>query len=160
MLLQLSAASAFASGNAIARFGGEHGTVNTTNPTALYYNPAGLGFSEGAQLYLDGQLALRSMQWSHALGQGDVAEPDGWKGANYGTAKALNLFGGPMLGASFHVGDFVLGAAAYAPFGGNVHFDRTETFASSLYPGAADGVARWHGFEAGTMSIYGTVGGA
>lgn len=160
LLLQLSAASAYASGNAIARFGGEHGTVNATNPTALYYNPAGLGFSEGSQLFVDGQLALRSLQWTHAMGQGDAPEPAGFAGANYGTATALNLFGGPMLGASVKLGQLTLGAAAYAPFGGNVHFDRTETFAGSMYPGAADGVARWHGYDAGTMSIYATAGGA
>jgi long-chain fatty acid transport protein len=42
-----AASGASAAGFATARFGGEHGTVVTTNPTALYYNPAGLGFSEG-----------------------------------------------------------------------------------------------------------------
>jgi len=130
-----------ASGNAIARFGGEHGTVNATNPTALYYNPAGLGFSQGAQLFLDGQLALRSLHWTHAMGQGDLAEPDGAAGANYGTARALNVFGGPMLGGSYQLGQLVLGAAAYAPFGGNVHFERNDAFASGAYPGAADGRA-------------------
>ena len=57
---------ASASGNAIARFGGEHGTVNATNPTSLYYNPAGIGFADGIQLFVDGQLALRSFQWKHA----------------------------------------------------------------------------------------------
>lgn len=149
-----------ASGNAIARFGGEHGTVNATNPSALYYNPAGLGFSEGAQLFLDGQLALRSLHWTHAMGQGDAAEPDGAAGVNYGTAKALNVFGGPMLGGSYRLGQLVLGAAAYAPFGGNVHFARNDALASGAYPGAADGVARWHGYDASTLSIYATAGGA
>jgi long-chain fatty acid transport protein len=152
--------AASASGNAIARFGGEHGTVNDTNPTALFYNPGALGFSSGTQLFLDGQIALRSFQWTHARGQGDTAEPDGFAGANYGKAEALNVFGGPMLGASFHLGDFVLGAAAFAPFGGNVHFDGNPAFANTMYPGAADGVARWHAIDASTLSIYGTLGAA
>lgn len=151
---------AAAAGTAIARFGSEHGTVNAQNPTALYYNPGALGFLEGTQLFLDGQLALRSLQWEHPQGQGDVAEPDGFAGANYGTARALNLFGGPMLGASMQLGRFVVGAAAYAPFGGRVAFDREESFADSMYPGAADGVARWHAINAQTMSIYGTLGAA
>ncbi|MET0385933.1 MAG: outer membrane protein transport protein [Polyangiales bacterium] len=151
---------ASASGNAIARFGGEHGTVNALNPTALYYNPGALGFSDGVQLFVDGQLALRSLQWSHQLAPTDAAEADGFAGANSGTAKALNVFGGPMLGGSLRVGDFVFGAAGYAPFGGNVSFERNERFAGTQYPGAADGVARWHAFDAATMSIYGTVGAA
>ncbi|HKP60011.1 MAG TPA: outer membrane protein transport protein [Polyangiales bacterium] len=151
-----SATTVHASGFNIARFGGEHGTVNSTNPTALYYNPAGIGFSTGTQLFVDGQLAMRSLGWTHEASVGDVPEPAGFEGANYGTATAFNLFGGPMLGGSMRLGDFAFGAAAYAPFGGNVHFDRNSSFEG----GAADGVARWHAFDAGTMSIYGTLGAA
>lgn len=151
---------ASASGNAIARFGGEHGSVNATNPTSLYYNPAGIGFAEGVQLFVDGQLALRSFHWTHAQGQGDVPEPPGFAGANYGTAKALNVFGGPMLGVSVPLGSLKLGAAVYAPFGGNVHFDDDPRFANTQFPAAADGVARWHAIEASTMSIYATLGAA
>jgi len=148
-----------ASGFAIARFGGELGTVVATNPTAIYYNPGALGF-QGTQLFLDGQLALRSLQWTHAAGQGDVPEPAGFAGANYGTASAFNVFGGPMLGATLKLGNVVLGAGAYAPFGGQVHFDRNEAFANTMYPGAADGVARWHAYQAKTQSIYATLGAA
>lgn len=156
----LWSATAHASGSGIARFGGEHGTVVATNPTALYYNPAGIAFSDGCQLFIDGQLALRSLSWTHAAGQGDVPEPMGFEGANYGTATAFDLFGGPMLGATLRLGDLTLGAAAYAPFGGSEHYDRNERFAGSQFPGAADGVARWHAFEASTMTIYGTLGAA
>jgi len=152
--------SAKASGNATARFGGEHGTVNATNPTALYYNPGALGFSEGIQLFIDGQLALRNLTWKHQPGPGDVDPPDGYADANYGTARASNWFGAPMLGFSMPLGKFVVGAAAYAPFGGSVSFDSDGSFASSEYPGAQAGVARWHGIEGSTSSIYATVGGA
>src|SRR4051812_41946927 len=160
ILISLIARStrAHASGFAIARFGGELGTVVSDNPTALYYNPAGIGFSSGTQLFVDGQLALRSLGWTHAAGVGDVPEPAGFEGANYGTASAFNLLGGPMLGASMRLGDFAFGAAVYAPFGGNVHFDRNTQFEGSMFPGAADGVARWHAFDAATMSVYGTLG--
>jgi long-chain fatty acid transport protein len=82
------------------------------------------------------------------------------EGANYGSASAFNVFGGPMVGGSMRIGDFAFGAAGYAPFGGEVHFDRNERFAGTMYPGAADGVARWHGYDASTMSIYATLGAA
>lgn len=150
--------TAQASGFSVARFGGEHGTVLATNPTALYYNPAGIGFSEFTQLFVDGQLALRRLEWTHAMGEGDVPEPDGYEGANYGTATATNIFGGPMLGATMRLGRFAVGAAVYAPFAGQVHFDGEERWEDTEYPGAADGVARWHGIDASTMSIYGTLG--
>jgi len=151
-------ASAYASGFDIAHFGGEHGTVVDTNPTALYYNPAGIGFSEGLQLFVDGQLALRSLDYTHKPGVGDVADPPGLEGANYGTAHAFNTFAGPMLGATWKPGNLAFGAAVYAPFGGQVSFDRNERFASSMYPGAADSIARWHVFDGSLMSIYTTVG--
>jgi long-chain fatty acid transport protein len=111
-------------------------------------------------LFVDGQLALRSIRWTHAAGTGDAPEPPRYEGANFGTASALNLFGGPMLGATMRFGNFAIGAAGYAPFGGQVSFDRNEYFRNSMYPGAADGVARWHGISASTMSIYGTLGAA
>jgi long-chain fatty acid transport protein len=66
-----------------------------------------------------------------------------------------------MLGATFQpLSHLTLGVAGYAPFGGRVQFDGAPEFAGSPYPGAADGVARWHGIDASTMSIYGTFGAA
>lgn len=111
-------------------------------------------------MFFDGQLALRSFSWTHAMGPGDAPEPSRYEGANYGTAKALNLFGGPMAGATMRLGDFAFGAAAYAPFGGQVSFEKNERFSTSQHPGAVDGVARWHGIEASTMSIFTTLGAA
>jgi long-chain fatty acid transport protein len=63
-----------------------------------------------------------------------------------------------MLGATLQLSNFVLGAAAYAPFGGNVSFDENAHYLSREYPGARDGVARWHGIDGATMSIYTTLG--
>jgi len=111
-------------------------------------------------LFVDGQLALRHFSWTHERGLGDSPEPPRYEGANYGEATALNVFGGPMAGATLRLGDFAFGAAAFAPFGGQVSFDRNEYFANSVYPGAADGVARWHGISGSTMSIFGTIGAA
>src|SRR5689334_2623884 len=93
----LAAAPASAAGFATARFGGEHGSVVTTNPTALYYNPAGLAFSEGIHLMADGTLALRRVTWEHPAAAGDPADPAGGEGANTGRAELFNVFGAPML---------------------------------------------------------------
>ena len=41
-LVLLGSPPALASGFSSAEFGGEHGNVVTTNPTALYFNPAGI----------------------------------------------------------------------------------------------------------------------
>jgi long-chain fatty acid transport protein len=41
-----------------------------------------------------------------------------------------------------------------------VNFDQNRAFANSMFPGAVDGIARWHGYDASTMSIYGTLGAA
>src|SRR5690348_16756158 len=84
-----------ASGFAAARFGGELGGVMATNPTALYYNPAGIGFSTGTSLFVDGSLAIRHFSWRHRRAPTDAPDPPGGEGANTGTAAVTNVFGGP-----------------------------------------------------------------
>src|SRR4051794_18656706 len=81
---------AAASGFAAARFGGEHGTVTGSNPTALYYTPAGIAFSEGTHLFLDGTLALRHASWTHAPAATDEPEPSGAAGDSFGKATLFN----------------------------------------------------------------------
>src|SRR5262245_45104378 len=76
---------AWASGFATARFGGEHGYVVTENPTALYYNPAGLAESEGTHIWVEYDLALRSAGYQHKKAKTDLDEPKGGEGANFGT---------------------------------------------------------------------------
>ena len=148
-----------ASGFAAARFGGEHGHVTTTNPTALYFNPAGIALSSGTALYADGTLAMRRATWTHQPAAGTTAEPPGTEGANVGQANLSNIFGGPMLGASTRLGDFALGLALSVPFGGRARWSRNPRFESSTeFPLAADGVQRWHGIEGALTFIYGTLG--
>jgi long-chain fatty acid transport protein len=161
LLLQLSSSSVKASGYPSISFGGELGLVVTTNPTAIYYNPGALGFS-GTQLMVDAALALRSSSWTHHRGQGDAPEPPGFEGANYGTARSFLVAGGPQFAASLQLGKhLVLGAGVYVPFGGGtLQFDRNEKFANTMYPGAADGITRWHGYDVGMSFFYGTVGAA
>ena len=154
-------ARAGAAGFATARFGGEHGNVTETNPTALYFNPGAIGHSEGLHLFLDGSLALRRLTWEHPIAPNDVPDPAGAEGANSGHAELFNVFGAPMLGATLRVGDFAFGAAAYAPFGGRAEWSQNESFAGGAeYPLAKDGVQRWHSIEGALTYIYGTLGAA
>ena len=154
-----SARAADAAGLATARFGGEQGSVVTTNPTALYYNPAGIGFSDGIHLFLDGQIALRSLTWDHSPGPGDPTTPPQSVG-NSGHASLLNVFGAPALGASMKLGDFAFGAGLFVPFGGQEHFSKNSDFQGSdpSLAGAADGVQRWHVIEGQQAFIYATGG--
>lgn len=158
---QLASSDASANGYASDPFDVQLGSVVAANPTAIYYNPAGLGFS-GTQLLIDAVLVMRSTSWTHAQGQGEVPEPAGFEGANYGTARSFLVAGGPTLAASLRLGEhLVLGGGGYIPFGGGTfRVDRNERFASSMYPGAADGITRWHAYEVGLSAIYATAGAA
>ena len=151
---------AAASGFAAARFGGEHGTVTESNPTALYYNPGGIAFSEGTHLYLDGTLALRHATWTHAQAATDQPEPAGAQGANFGKATLFNVFGGPALGATTRLGPVALGTSVTVPFGGRASWDKNERLQSSMFPLAADGVQRWHSTTGNLAFIYFTGGAA
>jgi len=150
-----------ASGFDTAHFGGEHGSVVTTNPTALYYNPAGVGFSEGTHIFLDGNLAVRNMSWTHQLAPSDPPDPPGGQGANAGTAHLLNVFGGPALGVTTRLGQFAFGAGLFVPFGGRESWDQNQKFVNStMYPLASAGVQRWHVIDGALTFIYTAVGAA
>jgi long-chain fatty acid transport protein len=150
-----------ASGFAAARFGGEHGNVTTTNPTALYFNPAGIALADGVHLFLDGTLALRGASWQHAAAASDPVEPPGGAGANEGTGELFNVFGAPMLGATLGLGRLALGAAVFVPFGGRSHWSKNDAFAgNTTYPLAADGVQRWHSISGAITHLYAAAGAA
>lgn len=154
------ARDARAAGFATAHFGGEQGSVVATNPTALYYNPAGIGFSEGTHLYLDGNLALRGATWTHALAPTDPPDPPGGEGANAGQAHLFNVFGGPALAATTRFGHLAVGAGLFVPFGGRESWATNDAFNNSAFPLAAAGVQRWHSIDGALTFIYGTVGAA
>ena len=118
-----AAAPAFASGFAAAEFGGEQGNVVTTNPTALYFNPAGIAFADGTRLYVSGVLAMRRGSWFHTQAASELPEPPGAEGADTGQARFSNLLAAPALAATTRVGRLALGGAFYVPFGGRVHWD-------------------------------------
>jgi len=155
-----STRAASAAGFATAHFGGEHGSVVTTNPTALYYNPAGMAFSDGLHLMVDGNLALRNANASHSRSPTDPPDPPGGEGANTGNAHLFNVFGAPALGATMRVGRLALGAGLFVPFGGQEHFDQNTRFSSSPFYLAADGIQRWHVIDGQQAYVYGSVGAA
>jgi long-chain fatty acid transport protein len=152
---------ASASGFAAAEFGGEHGNVVTTDPTALYFNPAGIALGEGTRLYVGGVLALRRGSWSHAQAASDPPDPPGAEGADTGQARFSGLLGAPALAATTWVHRVALGGAVYVPFGGSVHWDPNARFVNDpAFPLAADGVQRWHIIDGAVSSLYFTLGAA
>ena len=150
-----------AAGFAAARFGGEHGQVVTTNPTALYYNPAGIAFSEGTHIFADGTLAMRHATWEHPVTPIDFPDPLGAEGQGSGKATLSNVFGGPMLGATHRMGNLAFGASLTVPFGGRAAWDQNIRFENNAtFPLAVDGIQRWHGIEGALTFIYLTAGAA
>ena len=152
---------ALASGFAAARFGGEHGNVTASNPTALYFNPAGLAFASGARvtLFADGVLALRSVTWDRPASPTDVPDPPGAEGANAGRAQLFNAFGGPMLAAAARLDRLAIAAGLFVPFGGRARWGRDARFVGHPdFPLAADGVQRWHGIEGALTFMYFSLG--
>ena len=150
--------SALAAGFATARFGGEHGNVVTTNPTALYFNPGAIGFSEGLHVFVDGTLVLRQATWTHARAPTDPPDPAGGEGANTGQARLFNVFGAPAAAATMRLGRFVVGIGGFVPFGGRESWDKNPRFDGSPFPLAADGVQRWHIIEGALTFAYATAG--
>jgi long-chain fatty acid transport protein len=161
-VLLVLAADARAAGFASARFGGEHGNVTTSNPTALYYNPAGIAGSQGTNLFVDGVMAWRRGSWEHAVAAAsETPDPPDAQGANTGRAQLSNLFGAPMLGLTSRFDDLAVGAALYVPFGGRSAWtDNGRFLGHAQYPLAADGVQRWHSIQGALTFAYVTAGAA
>lgn len=159
LAIAAGAGEARASGFATQHFGGELGNVVTTNPTALYYNPAGIAFSEGIHLYLDGNIAIRHATWSHVAPPPDPVIGPEQQAGNTGTAHLLNVFGGPTMAASMQLGNFAVGAGLFVPFGGRVNWATSDNTDPKL-PLTANGVQRWHMETASLTFIQGTVGAA
>jgi long-chain fatty acid transport protein len=153
------AGDAMASGFATQHFGGEQGNVLTSNPTALYYNPAGIAFSEGIHLYLDGNIAIRHATWSHDAPKPGPSDPPDAQAGNSGTAHLLNVFGGPTMAATMKVGNFAFGVGLFVPFGGRVNWGASNNTDLNLLL-TAGGVQRWHMIDAALTFVQGTVGAA
>lgn len=158
----LAAAEARASGLSTARFGGEHGHPTTDNPTAIYYNPAGIALKPGTRIFVDGSIALRwaSYDRPETAISSMTGTPEDGLAANSGPARLFNVVAGPFAGASSDFGTkfFSAGAAVYFPFGGQSRWDLNSKYASGdlaqKYPGAVDGVQRWYTIDGKLRSMY------
>jgi long-chain fatty acid transport protein len=155
------AREAKAAGFANTRMGGEEGTVVSTNPTALYYNPGAMGFSTGSQLGLYGSLALRHATFSRTTAPSDLTGPNTQVG-NTGEAHAFNAFGGPTIGGTLKIGHLVIGAGFFAPFYGRVHWAKNDSLGADAqkYPLATAGVQRWFSTDGALTTLYFTAGAA
>ena len=169
------AAQAGATGLLVARFGGEHGHPTTDNPTAIYYNPAGLALGKGTRLFIDASLALRSYTFNRSpdavsnLLQDQPGAPGSVQGgtpagngvaANSGQASLSNVLAAPFLGVASDLGieGLGVGLAFYVPIGGQSKWDKQSPV--SGYPGAEDGSQRWWVMEGSIRSLYISAAGA
>lgn len=171
----LLATPALATGLLAARFGGEHGHPTTDNPTAIYYNPAGLALGKGTRLFVDASLAFRwytynrpadaiSFRLPNGPGEprstvGGTPEGDGVL-ANSGEATLNNVLASPFIGVAsdFGVEGLGVGLAFYAPIGGQSKWDTKKDLPG--LPGAVDGPQRWWVMEGSIRSLYFSAGGA
>ncbi len=159
----LLAGSARAAGFATAKFGGEHGNPMADNPTAIYYNPAGIALSDGINIFVDGNIAFRSLTYTRtpdASLKSEVREPADAVGANTGKASLFNVVAAPMAGvtAKGNLTDSIGlagGLAFFVPFGGSATWDKNENFRDNpKYPGAVDGTQRFYAINGKLQTIY------
>lgn len=168
----LLSADALASGILVARFGGEHGHPTTDNPTAMYYNPAGLALKPGGfRLYVDSSVAWRSFTYDRPAeaidyvftgeeGPGTYGgTPPELVGANSGEGKLFNVLASPFIGVAsdFGIKNFGAGLSFYVPFGGQSVYDKASVTPGAPYedfPGVEDGPNRWWTVEGTIRSLY------
>lgn len=160
----LAPASAWAGGFSATRFGGEHGHPATDDPTAIYYNPAGLAYGHGTRGLIEGLFAYRTVDYTRD--PGDIDDPNASAddiAANSGKASLANVIASPFIGVASDLGidGLGVGLGIYAPFGGQTSWDKNSAYEGDrMYPGAIDGPARWSSIEGEQRSVYFSVGGA
>ncbi|MCA9689336.1 MAG: outer membrane protein transport protein [Myxococcales bacterium] len=156
----LSSTSALASGLSTARFGAEHGHPTTDNPTATYYNPAGIALGDGTRIFIDTSIALRWASYTRpqsAISNAGNGTPDEALDANSGRASLFNTLAAPFAGVASDFGtDFIAAGASFSvPFGGQAVWSANEKYSGSAdYPGAVDGVQRWYTIDGTLRSMY------
>lgn len=154
-VVALAQAEAHASGLSVARFGAEHGNPMTTEPTAIYYNPAGIADSKNGHLFGDLNFAFRHATYEHDASPTDAPVPAGAQGANSGGASLFNVIVEPFVGATYRIGNLAIGAAYFVPFGGQTSWDKNDSFqGNSQFPGAVDGVQRWYNIQGTLRSSF------
>ena len=160
----LAPAVAHAGGFSATRFGGEHGHPATDDPTAVYYNPAGLAYGHGTRVLVEGLFVYRTVDYTRDPGTvDDAAASAADVAANTGKGSLANFIVSPFLGAAtdFGIEGFGAGIGIYAPFGGQTSWSKNDAFAGDdKYPGAVDGPARWSSIEGEQRSVYASLGAA
>lgn len=131
----------------------------TSEPTAIFYNPAGIARSEGGHLFGDTSIAWRSATYDRP--NADAPVPAGAEGANTGRATLFNVLVEPFVGATYRIGNAAIGAAYYTPFGGQDSWNTNDQFrGNTRFPGAVDGVQRWYTIDGILRSSFLSVAGA
>lgn len=139
--------AANAGGFSAARFGGERGNPTEANPFSIYYNPGGLGLTDGTQLTIDASLVFRSAKYDRPVPVG--SEPGSADATLNAGENSLNNF---LVSPAFAlVTDFggispvKFGLGVYFPFGGSAVWDTVE--GDDEFPGAKDGSQRWYSID-------------
>lgn len=164
LALTTGAAAARAGGFTTTRFGGEDGHAATSDPTAVFYNPAGIAYSEGTHIYAEGLFAYRTVDYDRDAGAIDNAgtgTPTDAVNRNSGKATLANTVVSPFLGVTTSLPNGIgIGVALSVPFGGQASWDKNQAFANdAMYPGAVDSSARWAAIEGEQRSLYYTLAG-
>lgn len=163
LITLLGSAPAFASGFAVARFGGAHGSASEQNAYSIYYNPAGLAGVDGYQLSLDVNWAYRNATYTRpesAIDDPEQYDADGLE-ANSGEGSVSNFVYSPMIGfaTDFRTDiPFGIGVGFFAPFGGQSVWEQGTSY--DAYPGAVDGPNRWYVIEGTIRTLAFSIGGA
>lgn len=156
----LVASTASASGFGTARFGGEHGHPMTEEPTAIYYNPAGITLKPGIDVMVDGAIAYRLASYNKAPAPSDAANPPGQPAANTGEATLTNLAAAPAIAASIGIPvsediDIGFGAGFFVPYGGAATWDQNDAFKDNAsFAGPLDGTQRWYSIHGTLRTMY------
>jgi long-chain fatty acid transport protein len=166
LLVSLLARDAAATGFMVARFGGEQGTPVSANPTAIYFNPAGIARSRGTRVYVEGFFVYRSLSFDRD--PAGIDHPNMTPGtpdvtANSGKASLGNILASPFVGVTSDLGvdKLGLGLGFYVPFGGTASWPKVDKWkGNAMYPGAQDGPQRWQDIEGEIKSTYVTAAAA
>jgi long-chain fatty acid transport protein len=155
-----------AGGIGAARFGGEQGHPTTDDPSALFFNPAGLSLKKGTRLHFNGLLVWRLAGYERPVGAIDnvgTGTPANDVGVNSGNASLANVLVSPFAAFVTDAGvkNLALGVGFAVPFGGQASWSKNNAYAGSLsYPGAVDGVQRWSTIDGIIRSSYIMIGGS
>jgi long-chain fatty acid transport protein len=161
-----------AGGFGSARFGGEQGHPMSDDPSALYFNPAGLSLKRGTRLHGNGVLIWRLASYDRPVGAIDNVIPAGGTGVgtpaadvgvNSGGSSLANILVSPFaaLVTDFGVKNLAVGIGFAVPFGGQASWNKNDRYRGSLsYPGAVDGVQRWSTIDGIIRSSWIMIGGS